>query len=300
MFGPWRLAYEGTDYEFGTHEHPVEVTEWEQGADIHDVDDERLPRADGVAFGQDFIEAGEIVVSVKIDFTDAPYPHDECVRLAMRARSELARVWRADAVRSRPGAVAELTIGGEFLVEGRPRRARFDDALQASAVIYAELPFVPESSGAYMVGDAGGWHEAIMRLVPSQVGGLKAPLRAPLRTSVESTRAATVQVDGDAPAHGIYELRGPIQSDAQIEIPTRWRLYLNRPLGDFDTATIDTRPGHAATFLNGVAVQLLDPRSSLLSECTLLPGPNILTLRGSSIEGTAQVTARWRNKIGAF
>ncbi|WP_449281258.1 hypothetical protein [Leucobacter sp.] len=300
MFGAWQLSYEGTTFEFGTREHTVQVTDWGQDADVYAVDDAPAPRADGVFFGQDFVEPGEITIGVKIDFTAAPYPVEECVRLAMQARAELARVWRADMLRSQAGALADLTIGGEFIVEGRPRRARFDDTDQNVGLIYADLPFVPAHHGAYLTGEDGGWHSETLGLVPAQVGGLKAPLKAPLRTSVESTRAAPLQVGGDAPAWPVLELQGPIQSSAQIEVPGRWRIYLNRALGWNQTARIDTRPGRIGTYLNNKPVQLLDPRSSLLSECSLLPGPNVLALRGSSIEGTASVSARWRDTKGAI
>jgi hypothetical protein len=162
------------------------------------------------------------------------------------------------------------------------------------------LLFVPAHHGAYLPGEDGGWNSFTLDLVPAQSGGLKAPLKAPLRTTVESTRAAPVEVGGDAEAWPIYDLKGPIQSDAQLEVPQRWRLYLNRPLNQFQTATIDTRPGRRATYLNGRPAQLLDPRSSLLSECSLLPGNNVIALRGASVQGTASVAGRFRNTKGAI
>ncbi|WP_449277991.1 hypothetical protein [Leucobacter sp. GX24907] len=300
MFAPWRLSYEGVNYEFGTLEHAVQVISWEQAPDSYEADDDLVPGGDLVWFGQDTVEPGEITIQVKIDFTDAPYPHDECVRLAMEARSELLRVWRADRVRAEAGALADLTIGGEYVIEGRPRRAAPDDDLQSSALLYVDLPFKPAHTGAYRAGNGDGWHSATLRLVPAQSGGLMAPLMEPLRTAVESSRASPILVDGDAPVNAVYELQGPIQSGAIIEVPRRWRLYMNRAFGPYDRATVDTRPGRMATYLNDRPAQLLDPRSSLMEECTLLPGDNVVALRGASIEGTAQVDVRWRNRKGAI
>ena len=300
MYGDWKLTYEGTEYAFGPAHHPVELIEWEQGPDVYAVDDASSDRDDGVWFGEDYIEPGEITVSVKIDFTDAPYPVEECARLAMVARSELARVWRADSVRRRAGALAELHMGGQYIIEGRPRRARFDDADQNVGLIYAELPFVPAHPGAYLAGPEGGWESVTLGLIPAQIGGIKGPLRAPLRTSVESSRAAPVTVGGDTDAWPVIEIRGPLQSKAEVEAVSQWRLILNRALAFNETATIDTRPGRRSTRLNGRPTQLLDPRSSALAELSLTPGPNVIALRGASIEGTAAVSVRWRNTKGSI
>lgn len=295
MYGPWKLSYAGTTYTFGTSAHAVELVGWESDADSYRVDDAPAPRADGVWFGEDFIEPGEVQISVKIDFTTAPYGPEECARLALEARDTLDRVWRAEALRREPGALAELVMGGEQMIEGRPRRARFDTSFQGRGLIYAELSFIPANTMRYAVDKAGNapWQSVSLALVAAQAGGLKSPLKEPLRTSVESSRAAPVTITGST-AYPIYELRGPIQSAAQLEVPGRWRLYLNRGLTEFQTARIDTRPGHLGTYLDNRPVQVLDPRSNLLAECTLLPGANVLALRGSSLEGTAKVTARWR------
>lgn len=300
MYGDWKLTYEGTEYAFGPAHHPVELIEWEQGPDVYAVDDASSDRDDGVWFGEDYIEPGEISISVKIDFTDAPFPVEECARLAMVARSELARVWRADPVRRRAGALAELHMGGQYIIEGRPRRARFDDADQNVGLIYAELPFVPAHPGAYLAGDDAGWQAATLGIVPAQVGGIKSPLRAPLRTSMESSRAAPIEMSGDVEAWPIIEIHGPMQSNAQVEAVGRWRVYLNRALAYDQVVTIDTRPGRRATRLDGQARMVLDPRSSLISELSLLPGRNVIALRGASIEGTAKVSIRWRNTKGSI
>ncbi|UOR02057.1 hypothetical protein MUN77_01615 [Leucobacter allii] len=286
----WSLKYDDTAYSF---DH-VAVTTVQLEGRSYRVDDTPLPRADGVAPGQDFADPGDIQLKLLLSFQSVRNVFLQRAMLQEAAEAFLA-AWDAKSLRHTPGAVGELVIPSLGMFEGRPRRAEWDWSTFGLGYLTGTATFIRTNLSTYVLDGDGVavWHEATLGLVPSQVGGLKAPLREPLRTSVESTRAAPLTVGGTAEAWGIYELRGPIQSDAQIEVPGRWRLYLNRALGQYQTAQIDTRPGRRGTTLNGKPVQLLDPRSSFLDECSLLPGSNVLALRGSSIEGTASVSVRW-------
>ncbi len=296
MFGTWQLSYEGTGYEFGTPAHAVQVVEWEQDPDVHDVGDVRPPRQDGVWFDEDTVEPGQIVVHVLIDFTSAPYPVEECVRRAMLARAELERVWRADTLRRSSRAVAELTIGGEVIVEGRPRRARFDDAYQNVGRITAELPFVPARHEVFLAGGDGGWREATVGLVPpEQAGGWMFPLVFPLTNLHPVVRGTHFTVGGDARAAAIVEIAGPIGAGAELEIPDLWVVRTNRALAYDEVAVADARPGRALLTVNGRPENWLAPSSSRLSEISLPPGAWQVMLRGSSLEGTASGRVRWRD-----
>lgn len=296
MTDPWKITYDGTGHEFGA----VFVEQVQVGSIVYRVDDSAAPRMDGIYFGQDFADPGDIEITVAVE---AAGVIDTAARRALVAAqvATFTKAWDAAEARSKPGALVELHAGELGIFEGRPRGLEWDRTDYASGFLRGRARFIRDSLVSYPPeSEGGGWHSATLQLVPSQVGGLKAPLKAPLRTSAESTRAAPLEVGGDAEAWPVLDLAGPIQSDAQLLVHGRWRLYLNRPLNQFQTAQIDTRPGRRATYLNGVPVQLLDPRSSLLAECSLLPGSNTLSLRGSSIEGTASVTARWRNTRGAI
>ncbi|KKI18708.1 MULTISPECIES: hypothetical protein [unclassified Leucobacter] len=301
MYGDWILTYPGTAYRFGPPQWPVQFVGVEVSTDSYRVDDTAVPRGDGQLFGQDFVEPGEIKISVKIDFTTAPYPVEECARLAWEARTELARVWRADAVRQTPGLLAELTMGGVQMVEGRPRRAKFDDDHQGVGLIFAELYFVPADPTAYTV-DADGnstWHEQTVDLVPPISGGLVAPLVAPLSTMYDSDRSRPFVVGGTAPAWPIIRVKGPINAGAQVDLVSRWTVRLTRALAYDETAEIDCRPGRQASRLNGQGRNVLAPDTDF-SRLSMTPGPQELTLRGTSMEGTASVTVRWRETRGAI
>lgn len=293
----WSLIHADKHYRF---DH-VAVTSVQLDGRTYRVDDAPAPRADGVHFGQDFADPGDVTLTLLLTFQNIRNLSMQREMLREAAYAFLA-AWDAPELRRAPGSVGELIIPSIGMLEGRPRRAEWDWSTYGLGYLIGTATFVRSSLDTYVLDSTGyaPWQSATLRLVPSQVGGLKAPLKTPLRTSVESTRASTVDVGGDAEAWPVLDLTGPIQSDAQLLIHGRWRLYLNRPLNQFQTAQIDTRPGRRATYLNGVPVQLLDPRSSLLGECSLLPGSNVLSLRGSSIEGTASVTARWRNTRGAI
>lgn len=293
----WALRYEGTNYEFAQ----VAVTSVQVEGRTYRVDDTPNPRADGVTHGEDFADPGDVKLKLLITFQTVRNLSMQRMMLNEAANAFL-KSWDAAALRSVAGAAGELVVPTLGLFVGRPRRAEFDYKTYGEGYLEGTATFVRSDLQMYELNEDGvsAWKQVTLGLVSSQSGGLKAPLKAPLRTSVESTRAAPVLVGGDSPAFGIYEFRGPIQSNAQIEVPHRWRIYLNRPLAWNETATIDTRPGHAATYLNDKPVQLLDPRSSMLADCTLLPGSNVLALRGVSIEGTAQVTARWRDTKGGL
>lgn len=301
MYGDWVLRYDGTEYRFGPPQHQVELRSWAFAADSYRVDDAVLPRADGVAFGRDYVEAGELRIELKIDLTTLPLPAEDRARMAWAVRADLARAWRADSLRQQPRAVAELVMGGEQMIEGRPRRISFDDKHQGRGLIFASATFVPVSTAAYAVDGSGDapWFEQSVGLVPAAIGGLLAPLSAPLSTAISSTRARPFTVGGSEQVWPILIVTGPLQSGAQIELVNRWALKLNRTVAYDETVVIDTRPGRRLMTVNGRPTNVLAPSGARMSQAFIEPGLNEIALRGSSVEGTAQVTARWREqKVG--
>ncbi len=297
MYGDWILRYPGTEYRFGPPSYPVQLVEWEQDADGVDVEDVRPVGADGLWMGRDTIEPGAVTVHVKIDFTTAPYPVEECARLALAARSELARVWRGDAVRTQSGEVAELVMGGGLVIEGRPRRPRFDDADQNVGLVFAELPFIPSMTGAYLLDEHGeSWREAEVQIVPPQPrSGWQFPLVFPVQNLEPAVRGTWFSVGGDTNTSCVVEIHGPIQAGAEVEIAGGWRVRTNRDLAYDEVAMVDARPGRTLLSVNGVPFNFLAPSSSLLSELTLSHGPHQLSFRGVSPQGTAIVRVRWRD-----
>lgn len=295
-YGTWSLTSGPNVYNFDD----VEVTSWNIDGRDYRVDDTDRPREDGRYMGVDFANPGDIQVEVIIRARGRT--RQDRFDAAQEIRSKFDIAWNADNIRDRVGATSELVIAGRSMVEGRARSVDWDDSRAIFGILRGSALFVRSTEQVFSVDSSGGaaWHSATLQLVPSQIGGLRAPLKAPLRTTVESTRAAPVRVDSPVEAWPIIEMVGPIQSNAQVEVPGRWRLYLNRGLAWNQTARIDTRPGSRATYINNKPVQILDPRSSLLTECSLNPGNNVVALRGASIEGTASVSLRWRNEKGSI
>lgn len=298
MFDDWILRYEGTEYRFGPKARDVQLVGWAFAANSYRVDDVSRPRADGIAFGRDFVEAGELRVDLLIDYSKRPEPAAQRARMAWETRHELELAWRADTLRQRPRAVAELVLGSTEMIEGRPRRVSFDDELQNVGLIRATATFLPVSTARYVVDETGGspWHEATVSLVPAQVGGISSPLVAPISTSAASTRARPFTVGGDAPVWPIVEIRGPIQSGAQVELVAGWTLTLNRPLAYDDTVTIDTRPDRQSMKVNDRPGNVLAPSSDSITAAAIPPGLQEFALRGASVEGTASATIRWREQ----
>lgn len=299
MYGDWSLTSQGRAYRFGTPSHPVEVVDWAFAGDGYRTDDTSNPRADGLAFGQDFIDPGELSIQLQIDFTTYPAGVVECARRAWSARTEFSQAWRADGVRGRPGELSELIVGGEFMIEGRSRRVVWDDSAQNVGFIRGQAYFSPAGTGLYDVsGAGGGWNAHTIGLMPPQHGGIRAPIKAPVTTAYESSRARSFEVGGIDPVWPIVTIKGPLMTGAQLELTGGWRMPLNRALGAFDVARIDTRPGHRSMTLNGRPANLLRDDAVMLSDASIAPGMQEIALRGRSLEGTATASIEWLNRLG--
>lgn len=150
--------------------------------------------------------------------------------------------------------------------------------------------YAPGSSGS------GGidWEEVTVGLVPAQIGGLVAPLVAPLTTAASSTRARPFTVGGVGDVWPIISVHGPIQTGARVELTHGWSIQLNRPLAYDEVATIDSRPGQRSMDVNGRAMNVLSPAGDRISQVSMSPGVHEVSLRGTSLEGTATVTLKWR------
>lgn len=285
-FCNWAITVAGNRHTFGE----AEVTSWVVGGREYRTDDTDRPRADGRYFGQDFATPGDIEIELIIRVTKGT--RQERFDKAMDIRNEFTAVWNADAVRFTPGEVAELEIAGRAAVEGRPRYIDWDDSKATFGIIRGNALFVRDFDQAFEPG--AFWYEVTVGLVPPQMGGLIAPLIAPLTTATSSTRARPFEVGGDSEVWPIVSVRGPIQSGASVELTHGWTIKLNRGLAYDEVAVFDTRPGQRTMTLNGRPVNLLAPTGDRLSQLSIQPGMNEVALRGTSVEGTASVTVRWR------
>lgn len=295
-FCNWSLTTEGTRHGFDD----VEVSEWSIGGRVYRTDDTSRPRTDGRYFGQDFVDPGDVEIQLLIRVTTGP--REDRFRAVSTIKERFTSFWDGDDIRLRPGVTSELEIAGRYVVEGRPRHVDWDDTLATFGIVKGTALFVRGQDEAFAVEPGGGsaWNEVTVGLVPAQIGGLIAPLIAPLTTAESSTRARPFTVNGDVPVWPIISVKGPIQTGAQVELVHGWTLRLNRALAFDETATIDTRPGHRTMDVNGQAQNVLSPSGARISQASIPPGLQEIALRGQSVEGTAEVTIRWRESKKVF
>ena len=283
----WRLVYAGTDYTFGTGACEVfNLTAPDLGDIGLRVADADNPRTDGLSFGTDYRSGRTITFDLGVQGGT-----ETDVRRSMQA---LASVWRGDAVRSTPGAMAELHSkyrGEERVAFGRPRR--FAPILkEAKAGLgTATADFQAADDLFYSAVE----HVASVALVPAPGGGLIAPLATPLATTESSDRSVGLTVTGELPTWPVITIDGPI-TNPEVEIVGLWRMTFNTTVAYDEVLTIDTRPWARTITRNGAsAAGTVSPTSSRLSSSSIPPGTYELALRGSSPSGTPVAHVRWRD-----
>lgn len=289
----WRLVYPGEDFTFGTGASDVfNVTAPDLGDIPLRVDDAEVPRGDGGLFGVDF--HGQRTITFDLGIT-GDTPTD--IRASVAA---LTLAWRADSVRTVPGAVAELRAryrGEERLVYGRPRRFA-PNLREVSTGLFASATadFLCSDDRFYSVDE----HVAIVSLVPPLGGGLLAPLGSPLATSESSDRSIVLDVEGELPAWPLIEIDGPITNPV-IEVVGLWKLAFNLTLAYDQTLVIDTAPWARTILRNGASVAGSIARTSTrLSKAALPPGSWELALRGTSSTGTPVARIRWHDSYSTL
>lgn len=282
MPNDWRLVYDGTNLSFGSPSSGyVFPTAPDLGTASLTNDDTARPRADGVAFGQDYRAGQTIVFAVDVVGDDSAD--------ARRHLGVLARAWRGDGLRNTPGAVAELVAHTGRSVFGRPRRF-------APALDTLDDGLIPVTADFATVDDAwyGTEKRATVGLVPALGGGLVAPLASPLLTTASSNRSTGITVAGELDAWPVFEVFGPITNPV-IEVVGGLRLEFALSLAYDQSLVVDTRPWARSALVAGASAGgTLTPTSTRLSRASISPGGHELVLRGRSTTGTARLTATWR------
>lgn len=257
------------------------------GADWR-TQDMPVAHGDGTVFGRDYLEPALWTWTLGVDKTDPA--------TALEQMAALTKAWRASRNLG-PGEVLPLRYrlaGRTRRVYGRPRRLaptldnRF---MQGYASYIADF----QRADDLHYDDVEKSATTTARV--SSAGGLKAPLKAPLRSirSLTSERGGGIDVGGDADTWAIVTIRGPI-STAIVECPGRWRVELNRNLSSSDTVVIDPRPWARTVLLNGTAgVAGSLSRNTRLADMTLAPGPAVFTFSGVATASGASATVSWRD-----
>ncbi len=290
MLNDWRLTYAGTNFAFGTvnskYVFPQSAPPSVSNIDITDQDAAR-PRGDGVLFGEDFRGGTTVTLDIEVNGqTEAE---------AATLLAALATAWRADSIRTEPGATALLTTHTGRSAIGRPRRFQPKYDLTPFGLTAVTCDFVMADDLWY-----GPQQAATVNLVPAAGGGLMAPLAAPLATTLTSDRSQTFTVGGNQAIWPKFTIKGPI-TNPTIEVVGLFKLGLNMTIAYDKQVVIDTAPW-ARTIKQSTAsvAGSLMPLYDRLSDAAVPPGRWELALRGASATGTPSATVNWRDAYPTF
>lgn len=290
--GQWRLIYPGTDYTFGTGDLPVfNQKSPEIGTPEVQAADTDRPQSDGRAFGVDFYGGQSISFDLGVRA-----PSDAEVRDVV---AQFRNIWRADAVRMTPGAVAELRCqyaGRERGVFGRPRRFSpdFSDAA-VNRYVQVLADFTCADDVFYGTAD-----EAIsFGIVPPSGGGLIAPLASPLATTLSSDRSQGIHVVTEAPAWPVVTIYGPVTNPG-FNIGENIRMEVRVTLTEGEYVVIDTRPWARTALRNGTSTVAGAVRGTRLSKASVLSGAYEVGFRGLDPTGTARIKVAWRRAYASL
>lgn len=281
MPGPWSLRYPGVDVTFSD----ASGVYLRVAPDIADYDiadgDVDSARADGTQVGMDFHHGRTIGVSFGIVGSSEAEMWDRF--------NQLASYWNAAAVRSAPGALAELVSDRGRSAFGRPRKISPSDVSPEARTMTVDTTFRQVDKLWY-----GAPDQLTVPFAISQGGGLVAPLKEPLVARGYTTRANTFTVAGTEPTPFVATIRGAILNPG-IEIAGVAKYAAQTSLAYDETLTIDTRPGRMSVLRNGTKIASLTRNSDLLTDGVLPPGAGSLTLTGSSSTGNPTATLMWRS-----
>lgn len=281
MLTPGQYALD--DLVFGTGT-PVGVRSIDRGDRVIYHQDAPVGAADGLAMGRDRDGGPEWTLDLTVRAAGA----DEA-RAALR---QLAAAWHRD---HEPGEMSVLrwTEGGERRrVYGRPRR--FRDFSHPHLLDAGHFPVL----ASFQLADPRTFDDVArsvtLTIVPASVGGLVAPLVAPLSTVRSSApRAGFVDAAGDAPAPVTVSFQGPI-TDPWVRGPG-WEVGLSGHVAYDQTVTVDALAATATLSPGGASVGGRLTRRTRLRDAVLRPGQQELTFGGSDQTGTATVTITWRD-----
>ncbi len=208
----------------------------------------------------------------------------------------LRAAWRADAVRTRPGQVAELHRGHSGrtrVMYGRPRRFAIAGS-QHTRKGYTSV--VCDFQGADDLFYDTDEQVARVDLTSQVEGGLLSPLTAPLSTTALTSSQTSITVGGNAPTWLIVEFWGPTSSP-YLEVLGRFNVGMRTSFAPGVYGRLDSRPWvRTALRSDGASLGSVFTRDSVsLPFMRLDPGSYTLRYTGLDPTGTSHVIVRWRN-----
>ncbi|NHN55769.1 hypothetical protein G9U51_08265 [Calidifontibacter sp. DB0510] len=285
-------------FEFGTEAHDVVILTggMDPGSADTRAQDVENPVADATWFGRDFLTGPSIQFTLGIRDLRAEMTGGPGDMWAIQAR--LAAAWRADRVRSTPGALSSLVFqraGRVYRVWGRPRGFGLKPSERADDTY-------TEAVGSFKLAAPTVEYDQLNQvtaqlLEASSDGGLVLPAVVPFELRPGSqTRQGTATVGGTVPACFTVTIRGPVTgalSQARVYGPG-WSISLTKPVAYDQTVVIDTRT-QMVTVNGASSPGLIGPRDRL--DARLNPGAQILGFDGSDPSNTARATFAWRDTI---
>ncbi|AWK09596.1 hypothetical protein DDQ41_12445 [Streptomyces spongiicola] len=224
-----------------------------------------------------------------------------------RALDLLARLHRAaddPAVRTGPGAqtVMRLRWPGRTTrrLYGRLRRV---EAASASSTLHGWIPLDIEFAALDPRFHADDASALTLALSADGLGGLRAPLVAPLTTGVAipDERRGRVHNDGDLPAWPSLRITGPCTNPRIRHVESGRVIELSVALKSGERIDIETRPGTRWVLRDGTGN--LAPAlsaASRLDTFTIPPGSSELWWTARDYTGATRLTVTWRAAYAAL
>lgn len=282
----WRIKYGSTDYSFGrgtngiwNSEKPA-VSAWDE-----EVDDRRRPRSDGTYPGQDFY-AGQ-VISFALGLVGADRDAVE------RMRDQFAVVWRAEEVRTKPGAMAELISPRGRSAFGRPRRWSPIDTMADSGAIEVVADFKNMMSAWY-----GQERSATLPFTIEAATGFSFPVTFPLVMRGTGVKATSIEIGGDLPTPVAVDFHGPLENPI-ADIGGR-RIVLQGSIAYDEIITVDGFKRTITKKNGSSAAGMMAANSTRLTDMVFAPGAYPISLYGSSESGTAKIVVRARDAFASY
>ncbi|MFF8696259.1 hypothetical protein ACF08W_29010 [Streptomyces sp. NPDC015144] len=240
-----------------------------------EVGDQPLPGEDGIRLGRDYQRSATVTFELGIDAVDAPveryYPAnwpvagrrtgdwpDNALTLELLKKQGgpwqwnedgvgmMRQVWRADALRLKPGRVAWLlhrTAGRTRRLIGRPRKFDVADSRftkHGYTPVVCEFVAINDQFYDEVEKTAELWDYYVPAGLPPRPGR---PGWVPPRPGEPKPpqKTATLKVQGRLPVHPVIKVYGPCK-DPKVTLGGLWAVQLALTLKDGEYVQIDARP----------------------------------------------------------
>lgn len=218
---------------------------------------------------------------------------------ALDAVETLASQWLDDTLRLTPGAFTWLRYGfpggRQKRVPGRPRRwqAAFDNRMMSGGV-----PVTCDFQRYDPLHYSDDEFSKLISIIPASIGGLAAPIKAPLTAVDFGVRSGDAVVGGTVPTYPVITINAPQGVVSPYVTSPAWGVYfsgnggLTVPHGG--VLVIDARPWVRSITLNGNGVGGYVKPGFDFASLKLALGANTIAFGGIDPTGTATCTVKWR------